>query len=662
MIILPENLKYLDLCKSEKKLIRYAEKNLSDEVLLILHANPVVSADKVSNIFITNNGVFSIFVNETKDPDILMAIFSNFVVPHFNSIEEAVVSKLKSHKLLLQSNDELKFPVVTKLYFPNLKESQLKKFEIGENEVDFLEKCCLFSNFKKALGSNLNKYLNSQFAKKNGNLNSMIEQKDKEIIMQQIAPEYTIPKKSVVLNNCDSGLKVLQKDQTLKNSDQLVDALMLDRDQVNIVNNIKSGNQLILACAGSGKSVVLISKCFRMAKLYGEDKKFLLTCFNSNLQTFYNWQIDVAGLNENNVYCFTFHKLCKFLLDKNNIKYPIVSDFDERFEHQLKALQNAIKDKKIKHKFFGIFIDEVQIFKPEWYEICFNLLENNVDKNGFLFVIAGDISQSITSSIKRGKASWQGNPKTPNYRGRTIRIETNYRNTIEINSFINEFTDLAKKQLDQMEVKELLHEDLFLRGVSHKNGPYPKVITVDEFSNRGEAAASIAQINDLYHSGIPYSEIAIIMNHTRFSYVHNWGDQQYKLLETLKMMLEMSNIPFSEMLSSCRHRITYTEREGVTLITSQGALGLDFEGVIVCGLKTMGQYAKSKNIRPDSHFILSDETKDQIEDFQMNINALYTAFARATKDLRVILTETEENSIYSYLINSSASMLTNDIN
>ena len=68
--------------------------------------------------------------------------------------------------------------------------------------------------------------------------------------------------------------------------DIAVRAFRLEPEQVNIVNKMTKGDQLILACAGSGKSVLLIAKCFKAARM-NPDKKFLITCYNRNLQSLY---------------------------------------------------------------------------------------------------------------------------------------------------------------------------------------------------------------------------------------------------------------------------------------------------------------------------------------------------------------------------------------
>ena len=103
---------------------------------------------------------------------------------------------------------------------------------------------------------------------------------------------------------------------------------------------------------------------------------------------------------------------------------------------------------KIKNRYYGIFIDEVQIFEPEWYKFCYNLLENK-SSDDHMFVICGDKTQDLDKKKKQGTAPWQAGEGYFNYRGgnKNIRIERNYRNCIEINEFINRYVSNAKQYL-----------------------------------------------------------------------------------------------------------------------------------------------------------------------------------------------------------------------
>ena len=232
-----------------------------------------------------------------------------------------------------------------------------------------------------------------------------------------------------------------------------------------LVNKISKGDQLILACAGSGKSVLLIAKCFKAAKM-NPDKQFLITCYNSKLYSLYTWFIDRAGLREKNVTCLTFHTLCRTLLVSNGF-YVSGSDFDGWVNNAIMRLKAG----QIRERYYGIFIDEVQQFDVEWYKFCFNLLENK-DSDDHLFVICGDKTQKLANLQKHGRAPWNAGEGYPNYRGgnKNIRIERNYRNCIEINEFINRFVSNAKKYLYSIEQTTEFDPDMFLRGKSMFHG------------------------------------------------------------------------------------------------------------------------------------------------------------------------------------------------
>ena len=222
-------------------------------------------------------------------------------------------------------------------------------------------------------------------------------------VLQRIAPEYVTIRVSAVTDEerkagVDNELLVVTED------DAAVKAFRLDAEQINIVNKIVKGEQLILACAGSGKSVLLIAKCFKAATM-NPDKQFLITCYNSNLYSLYTWFIDRAGLRAKNVTCLTFHTLCRNLLNKNGF-HTQNKDFDGWVNGAIARLNAG----QIKERFYGIFIDEVQQFNLEWYKFCYNLLENK-NSDDHLFVICGDKTQKTCQPAEtwpRTVECWRG--------------------------------------------------------------------------------------------------------------------------------------------------------------------------------------------------------------------------------------------------------------
>ena len=87
---------------------------------------------------------------------------------------------------------------------------------------------------------------------------------------------------------------------------------------------------------------------------------------------------------------------------------------------------------------------------------------------------------------------------------------------------------------------------------------------------------------------------------------------------------------------------------GVSLITFDSVLGLDFQAVIVCGIKPLGAYDQTKKIAPGS--VLSEESAEQLK---KNISYLYVACTRAKDHLHIILSEKSNQSIYAKLLTDS---------
>ena len=556
-----------------------------------------------------------------------------------------ITAKLLSDKALIDKKGKLRFPVNVIYVFPAIKREEVK--DTGDEALrEFTREHCLFkeelqrvrsglmSLEEELLAYHVAEVSPDAFEINNDNVNS---------ILQRIAPEYVTIRISTIDDvetkaGADNELLVVTE------NDAAVKAFRLDAEQINIVNKISKGDQLILACAGSGKSVLLIAKCFKAAMM-NPDKQFLITCYNNNLYSLYTWFIDRAGLRAKNVTCLTFHNLCKSLLTNNGFS-AAYRDFDGWVRNAIRRLNSG----QISERYYGIFIDEVQQFDTEWYKFCFNLLENRTTDD-HLFVICGDKTQKLENLQRHGRAPWNAGEGYPSYRGgnRSIRIEKNYRNCIEINEYINRYVSCAKRYLFDINPNMKLDPDKFLRGKSVFHGKGVKIKHLSDRSNKGEAKVivdSIRKLHDQEH--IPYDEIAVIMyNKSYRKCFPGWKNKSYNLEDPLMVVLKQEDIPFCTMYVAEDNRGTrYGDDGGVRLITFKSALGLDFRAVIVCGLLPFGEYNKAKKF--DWKSIQTDETKFQemINHVEDDICFLYVACTRAKEILHIILPETRETSVY----------------
>ena len=652
MEVVPSEYQGLNLSKFEKLFTRYAISN-EKYGFCLLKINPTMEENQTMNVLIVPKGVLflSFYDGITSVSDFfkMLPLFSTIVYERFKMI---LSNRMLSNKAISENKETLKFSINLINVFPNISRCEVEK-NVTDNNREFIVKRCLFSEDFSALRKKFTDiaehYLDYPLVPVFGG-SFMISDNNVNSILQRIAPEYVTCRVASLENEAitagiDKELLVID------DKDVVVKAFRLDKEQINIVNKISKDepNQLILACAGSGKSVLLISKCFKAAQL-NPTKKFLITCKNENLRSFYTWMIDRAGLRAKNVECMTFHKLCKTLLERNHILTRPV-DFDGWISTAIEKLNSG----KIRDRYYGVFIDEVQAFEPEWYKFCYNLLENKNGKD-HIFVICGDKTQRLEKLKKRGMASWQVGEGYPSYRGgnRNIRIEKNYRNCIEINEYINRFVSSAKQYLYEIERDYDIDPDMFLRGQSFFHGEGVELIQLDVNNVNNEVSAitkSIIHIHD--HLCIPYDEIAVIMYNGRYrKRIHGWQDKHYDLQNALEKKLQDEDIPYCTLFSrESSWQDHFGDVGGVKLVKFQSSLGLDFRAAIICGLITLGEYHKIK--KPEWELLKTDTAKYQeaVDETQKCIQNLYVACTRAKEILYIVAPDDE--SVFIRLLEDS---------
>lgn len=654
MEILPSEYQNIDLSRYEKMFVRYAISSDSYGFLL-LNINPTMTAKESMSVLITSRGVvFFKFFDDFSD----IAAFGKMIQPYANFVyptaQKIISEKLLGNKSLSENGTTLKFPINIVYVFPCIKRAEITGASM-QSVTTFVNNQCLFSeefsDLRQCFSAVTNRLLDNSIVPIT-NQQMTITDLNVNSILQRIAPEYVTVRVAYVADSettpgTDRELLVVY------DNDVVVKAFRLDKEQINIVNRISKDdpNQLILACAGSGKSVLLISKCFKAAQM-NPNKKFLITCRNENLHSLYTWFIDRAGLREKNVECMTFHTLCKRLLEKNHFQASY-GNFDAWVNSAIDKLNQG----KIPDRYYGIFIDEVQAFEPEWYKFCFNLLENKHTKD-HIFVICGDKTQRLDKLKKRGQAPWQVGEGYPSFRGgsKNIRIEKNYRNCIEINEYINRYVSNAKQYLYDIEKDFEIDPDMFLRGQSFFHGDG---VTYKQLSQRTvscEIDTIIDSINNIHgHKGIPYDEIAVIMYQGKYNAkIRGWAEKTYLLQEKLERTLSVKDIPFCRLYSTDTDwHDDIGETGGVRLIKFQSTLGLDFRAAIICGLPPLGEFDSIKN--PNWNELKTNEEiyLDKVAATQSCIQNLYVACTRAKEMLYILAPETEKESVFIKMLKDS---------
>lgn len=640
MEIFPSEYQSLDLNRQEKIFVRHASSDTAFGMLL-LNINPAMLKGENLHAVLTSKGLVLCKFLPVNNPEMFSQIMTVFIESLVEKTMRVVKEKLISNKALLGKDTKLSFPVTYVCVLPEIKREDIEPDKLSNEVRDFVEKHCMFSNelmkLRGVFTDVMNHFLDYSYISNSIDKMQIIDSNINSIL-QRIAPEYTTVRFAMAHEE-NSTPGASEELLVVSEDDTAVRAFRLDPEQINIVNKMTKGDQLILACAGSGKSVLLIAKCFKAAQM-NPDKKFLITCFNRNLQSLYTWFIERAGLKERNVECLTYDSLCKSLLEKNKLFLPSGIN---AIEKRRKSAARGLESGHIPNRYYGILIDEVQMFQPEWYKFCFNLLENK-ESGDHIFVICGDKTQEIKQRQRHGKAPWNVGEGYPTYRGgnKSIRIEKNFRNCIEINEFINRFAQNASTLIKKYNPSEEFDPDLFLRGQAFRHG---KGVFIEQFSGNAveEARRVITAVKRIHdEESIPYDEIGIAMYNRQFKPI------KYYLESALIHELEGSSIPFNRLYNNEQSWSGRYGDGGVSLITFDSVLGLDFQAVIACGIKPLGLYDNTKKIKQTSQ--VSEEVIDQVK---KNISYLYVACTRAKEYLQILLGESCDNSIYNTLLVNS---------
>lgn len=639
MELFPSEYQHLELSRYEKVFIRHALSCTDGFHMLLLKVNPAVLPGESLHIAAGPEGVVLCKFLPVDAPALFPAFLRAYMTGVYASTAQIAGDKLAGNRCLVGRDGNLRVPYTFCCVFPSLKRAEIDEAALTGEARRFAAQHCMFAETFSRLRGNFWPVVSGFLAYPERPVSSdrmELGEGNINAVLQRLAPEYTTvrltapPPAPAAAPGAGEELLVVTSD------DVAVRAFRLEEEQVNLVNRMTKGDQLILACAGSGKSVLLIAKCFKAARM-NPDKRFLITCYNRNLQSLYTWLIERAGLQERNVDCYTFDGLCRRLLAKNNLRLPGGSG---AIEARRDAVAAALSGGSIPDRYYGIFIDEVQMFETAWYQLCFNLLENR-DAQDHIFVICGDRTQEIKRRQKHGRAPWNAGGGYPVYRGgnKSIRIEKNFRNCVEINAFINRFADQARALLMRYAPSEGFDPDLFLRGQAFRRGNPVRIQTVTggALAEARAAAASVRAIHD--QAGVPYDEIAVLM------YNRKYQAMRYYLESALRRELAAQSVPYHMLYGTEEAWGARYGEGGVSLITFDSVLGLDFQAVVVCGVKPLGAYDRTKKLKPEDQL-----TEEQAEQLKENISYLYVACTRARDHLHIILSEQAGQSLYAKLI------------
>lgn len=632
--------KKVHISQDEKVLLRNASRNLKDGHFAVDIDPLKMSSDKVKmGLYISpSEGLitFSIYQGKVDGSKI------DTYIMYVNMIEDKIYERLLDSKMLIVRTGDykvLKFPYKHIILFPEettggreITEAQRKRLAAyasykffypmdSEGKEKHVVDLKIFSNIRKEYDPNFKQM-------------TEIEQK---AIFERLAPEYTVVMNEIEDVKVPVANKIHTEEEMRITGDELeYKTFFLDDYQVGQVNDMGRGHRVILANPGAGKSVLLLSKAFKYASMYKESN-ILLTCYNSNLADAYCFKRSCANFgDDSNLYIMTFHKLVKKIYEEClNARCADNIATSEEIQNCI----NLVKAGRLKLRFKAIFIDEVQIFEPQYLELCYLLLEDSGDNT---FLMAGDLNQTIRKKSRRGDVPWKKIAGvTLDFTGRVKYIRKNYRNSKQIGLYLChmlQHMNERMKMLNLINFKEFEY-DSFEVG-ENKTLALNVKTGLSRMDITQETVDAIKEITQKYK--LSYSEIAVLFPYKQHKLI------KYYFLYWLEKALNEEDIPYSLItpsLDGVFDRKRYSDTNGVVVSTIDSSLGLDFKAVIVAGLYPYNcifgdNYYKKEISSWNAIKGMNDDEQAQI---QSQMRAIYTACSRA-RDILYVLSDLNPGS------------------
>ena len=626
------------ISQGEKALLRNASRNFKEGHFAV-NIDPVrmsTSAVKMGLYLSPSDGLvtFSLYNGEIDSN-----MVNNYIL-YVKMVEDKIYERLIDSKVLIVRTGEykvLRFPYKHMILFPDV---SVDRIQMADEQKAQLAEYASFMFFHPIDSTGKEKHLKDlrifEYIRKEYNPNfKSISEIEQKAIFERLAPEYTVVMNEVEQVKVPVVNTIHTEEEMLITGDELeYKTFFLDEYQVGIVNDMGRGHRVVLANPGAGKSVLLLSQAFKYAGMYKESN-ILLTCYNSNLADSYCFKRSCANFGEgSNLHIMTFHKLVKKIYEEclhekcdSNIATP----------KEIQKCIDLVKSGQLKLRFKAIFIDEVQIFDPQYLELCYLLLEDAEDN---VFLMAGDLNQTVRKKSHRGDVPWKKIAGVQlDFTGRVRYIKKNYRNSKAIGMYLCKMLEHMNNRmtmLDMINFKEFEYDSF---EIGENKTLAMKIITgINRMPITEQTVAAIKEIATKYN--VSYSDIAILFPYKQHKLI------KYYFLYWLETALDNADIPYSLITASLDgtfDRKRYSETNGVILSTIDSSLGLDFKAVIVTGLypynyvfgdnyykKTISSWRTIKE--------MPDDDRDQV---QSQMRSIYTACSRAREVLYVLSDLTE---------------------
>ncbi len=370
----------------------------------------------------------------------------------------------------------------------------------------------------------------------------------------------------------------------------------LDIEQELLAAAIGAGHRLFYGVAGSGKTLVLLSRAKYLANRLLENRVLVL-CFNITLAAHLRSLIHDESQNpiyKERIEVIHFHGWARAILSRLPNPQLVTENYDEVLGERL---LEAIANLTLEQKWDAIMVDEAHTFSPSWFNCCVAALKD--PGNGDLMIVS-DGSQSL---YKRHEFAWKS--VGIKAQGRTKKLSRNYRNTQEILSAAWSVVPHVQVENEEEEVTFPVIEP----SAALRNGERPVLHLTT--SRAQEIEAVVTQIQKLHASGYEPEDIAVF-------YRYQPQTDAY-LIRQLQQDLDELGLGCYWVTENNDSKNSYsTYSKGVRLLTALSSLGLEFKAVLIPWVQQFG-----------------DRHSQEPEASALTRRQLYVAMTRAQEQLHL---------------------------
>ncbi|MDP3397100.1 MAG: 3'-5' exonuclease [Methanoregula sp.] len=354
------------------------------------------------------------------------------------------------------------------------------------------------------------------------------------------------------------------KSLTEEETEKCFDLVVLDRRQENNARKIGEGHRIIYGVAGSGKTVLLIS---RAKWLHDSDPtaRILLLCYNVVLSVYLKHVLkDYPRVN-----VFHFDGWAKHNGIQPRREDPSTGKLEEDPVLGSRLLQHLRAHAGDARKYDAILLDEAQDYPPIWFSCILEALNDPLDGD-LLVVCDGNQGIRLIDSV-----SWKS--LGIKAQGRTIHsafdLDRNYRNTREILRLAAHFTvKNAKNNEDSISIVPVDPSQAIRRG------PKPILIRCQDHADECKRIANIAKV--LLNGDVPFNEIKITLQPQDMGILYI--KKPYKETEIFKNFLtELGTLAPVTWLNEDRFARLKVFEKSIKVQTVASSKGLQYRVVFV---------------------------------------------------------------------------------